>query len=520
MSKNQDLGELINGIRSLGTNQLNAPAYTSASSFTGTLAGLLGFDSSGNVISLASTSLTLSAGQISAAIGYNPVPDNRTLTINGVTYDLTANRSWSVSGSSQWTTSGSNIYFTGGFVGINQTSPLYALDVSGGARFTAWSSMGINARFAWNMISDQYLADGYAGAIRIDNADGRFSFYTTPTGVAGAFPVQTERFTITNVGNVGIGTSSPNGKLNISNGGGEGIEFWVVSNTATNLIQSYNRSTSAWNSLEYKALDHIFYGSGTERMRISSAGNVGIGTSTPGASLEVRAGSGANLRVRANGTNTLLIQNYNDTDNYRKIQFAGSNIIFNSATEGSTDSAEFMRIFKVSGYSSTTLSMRTTSPYRPSAAINIYGDFGITFQSPYTLGATHCEFVTLGGSIVGNIVTNATNTFYTTSSDYRLKYNYQEIKALELINNLKIYQFKWKVDNSLSYGVQAHELQEHLPYAVTGQKDGEAMQSVDYSKLAPIAIAGVKQLHKLFESHTEKIARLESEVEFLKSNIA
>jgi hypothetical protein len=50
MSKNQDLGELINGIKSLGTNQLNAPAYTSATSFTGTLAGLLGFDSSGNII--------------------------------------------------------------------------------------------------------------------------------------------------------------------------------------------------------------------------------------------------------------------------------------------------------------------------------------------------------------------------------------------------------------------------------------------------------------------------------------
>jgi hypothetical protein len=31
------------------------------------------------------------------ALGYTPVPDTRTLTINGVTYDLTANRSWTVS---------------------------------------------------------------------------------------------------------------------------------------------------------------------------------------------------------------------------------------------------------------------------------------------------------------------------------------------------------------------------------------------------------------------------------------
>jgi len=35
---------------------------------------------------------------IFALIGYTPVPQTRTLTINGVTYDLSANRSWTVSG--------------------------------------------------------------------------------------------------------------------------------------------------------------------------------------------------------------------------------------------------------------------------------------------------------------------------------------------------------------------------------------------------------------------------------------
>jgi hypothetical protein len=99
-------------------------------------------------------------------------------------------------------------------------------------------------------------------------------------------------------GNVGIGTTSPNGKLNVSNGGAEGIEFWVLSATATNLMQSYNRATSAWNSLEYKALDHIFYGSGTERMRITSGGNVGIGTTSPSEKLHINRSDGAGVYVR------------------------------------------------------------------------------------------------------------------------------------------------------------------------------------------------------------------------------
>jgi hypothetical protein len=291
MSKNQDLGELINGIRSLGTNQLNAPAYTSATSFTGTLAGLLGFDSSGNVLSLASTSLTLNAGQISAALGYNPVPDNRTLTINGVTYDLTANRSWSVSGSSQWTTSGSNIYFTGGFVGINTTSPQYILDVSGGARFTAWSSMGINARFAWNMISDQYLANGFAGAIRIDNADGRFSFYTAPSGVAGAFPVQTERFTITNSGNVGIGTTSPSEKFSVIGGD---ISISSTKRIYLDAGAGYLYLTSTGNNGAMQ-----FYSGDTERMRIHASGLVGINTTGTWTGVKLLVDGG--FRAQASG---------------------------------------------------------------------------------------------------------------------------------------------------------------------------------------------------------------------------
>jgi hypothetical protein len=69
---------------SLATRQLILPAYTSDTSFSGSPAGYLAFDSAGNIIT---TSLTLS--------GY--VPTSRTLTINGTTYDLSANRTWTIS---------------------------------------------------------------------------------------------------------------------------------------------------------------------------------------------------------------------------------------------------------------------------------------------------------------------------------------------------------------------------------------------------------------------------------------
>jgi hypothetical protein len=61
------------------TGQIKFNNYTSSSSFSGTVAGLLAFDSSGNIITTA---------------GF--VPTSRTLTINGTTYDLSADRSWTV----------------------------------------------------------------------------------------------------------------------------------------------------------------------------------------------------------------------------------------------------------------------------------------------------------------------------------------------------------------------------------------------------------------------------------------
>ena len=40
----------------------------------------------------------------------------------------------------------------------------------------------------------------------------------------------------------------------------------------------------------------------------------------------------------------------------------------------------------------------------------------------------------------------------------------------------------------------AHELQKVLPQAVTGNKDAEEMQGVDYSKIVPMLIKSVQEL--------------------------
>lgn len=109
------------------------------------------------------------------------------------------------------------------------------------------------------------------------------------------------------------------------------------------------------------------------------------------------------------------------------------------------------------------------------------------------------------GTTVGTISVNSTSTAYNTSSDYRLKKDFKQFDGLALVNKINVYDYAWKVNNERSYGVKAHELQEIIPYAVTGKKDGENMQGVDYSKIVPILVQAIKDQQKEIELLKTKI---------------
>ena len=102
---------------------------------------------------------------------------------------------------------------------------------------------------------------------------------------------------------------------------------------------------------------------------------------------------------------------------------------------------------------------------------------------------------------VGNISVTTTATAYNTSSDYRLKEDAQPlVGGLARVNALKPSIYKWKVNGSTGEGFMAHELAEVVPFAVTGEKDAvdadgkPSYQGVDLSKIVPILVAAIQEL--------------------------
>jgi hypothetical protein len=109
----------------------------------------------------------------------------------------------------------------------------------------------------------------------------------------------TERMRIDSSGNVGIGTSSPAAKLDVT--GTSRVRFDTAAAYAIEYIT--NAAISAYAPKISVAADHQWQISGVEKMRLDSAGNVGIGTTSPAATLDV---SGSFSVAKANALNQIL----------------------------------------------------------------------------------------------------------------------------------------------------------------------------------------------------------------------
>ena len=318
----------------------------------------------------------------------------------------------------------------------------------------------------------------------------------------------------TSVGlNVGSGkTLSVAGTLSVT-GSATVIEFADGSAAAPSITNDGDTNTGIF----FPAADTIaFAEGGTEAMRIDSAGNVGIATTSPNYKFNVGPTSGV-LSLAGAGislfTTGSLTSNIGGVLNFRPGLGQTASDIFNlsiCAYDHSGDTnADGLSINGSDGVSFSTggnsrneraridssgnLLVGTTSPIisglvsvlsagtAGSFRISAASSAGIVLDVSRTAATGDMVYFRTNSTDLAGFISCPTSntTTYNSISDYRLKENVTPMTgALAKVALLKPCTYKWKADGSDGQGFIAHELDEVVPGCVTGEKD--AVQEQEY----------------------------------------
>jgi hypothetical protein len=270
------------------TSSYNLNSISSSYSLTASFAANAGSSlATGSTYPITSSWATTSSNIIGGTSNYIPLWSTNTSLGNSVLYQNSSN------------------------IGIGTTSPGYKLDVVGAVRstidnsfsfasnrsaITVWSGLG----FLTNNVNKWFLG------LR-ETSDDNLRWYN--------FTNSSERMVLTETGNLGIGTTSPNAKLHISSTGGISSPILRISGSATdtynwasatiysNLTSSataihlIGKSETIYNSAYFgykhsadnsvnNAISFGFFAA-NDLVNILANGNVGIGTTSPAYKLDV-----------------------------------------------------------------------------------------------------------------------------------------------------------------------------------------------------------------------------------------
>jgi hypothetical protein len=276
---------LTNATISSGTVNITNVTVTTANVTNITVTGTANI-ATGNVTTLTSTSITDSG-----------------LTSGRVTY----------AGASGLLSDSANLVWdnTNARLGIGTASPSYILDI----QKTASAQLRL---FSTNNSTGSQLILGSGTGT---GTTSQYIYFDNSLILSQASV--TDRVTINSSGNVGLGTASPTGRLDVVydnalvgrfySSAGRGIvrvdgltdsSFQAYKNgSLVGFFQTDSGGTEIVTGTS-GAFPYSIYTNNTEKVRVTSAGNVGIGTSSPSYPLSVQTSTTANSRVTGNFYNT------------------------------------------------------------------------------------------------------------------------------------------------------------------------------------------------------------------------
>jgi len=392
------------------------------------------------------------------------------------------------------------------------------------------------------------------------------SDYVTPTGGRHTFYVNTSEVArIDSSGNLGIGTTTTD-PYSLGSGGKTLAMNCTTAGTGTLISMASGGSARGYfyaNNTEfrmsaYTAIPIIFKTSDTERARIDSSGNVGIGTSSPSTfgkvavevagtttptSLTTVGPSSINLYAATNGVSTngttgifgwtattgigsgIGFSRENSADWGTQIRF----YTHPTATSNIGDITERMRIdssgnLLVGVTSGTSYKLSLKTSLASQSAIGTAGTSGDTafqsilvtkFDNDSTTSQNFIQFqINNGGANCGKITANGANTAaFGSTSDQRVKENIAELPS-QLANIMALRPVEFDYLESYGGGHQigfiAQEIQQVYPDVISTDDSSEKIMSITgWSKTEARLVKAIQEQQALITQLTARITALE-----------
>jgi hypothetical protein len=120
--------------------------------------------------------------------------------------------------------------------------------------------------------------------------------------------------------------------------------------------------------------------------------------------------------------------------------------------------------------------------------------------------ATYSTDISLNGNLV--VGGKATAVSFNATSDYRVKADVQVLDGAYVVDRLRPVSYTNTLSNQKDIGFLAHEVQEEFPFLVTGEKDAEVYQSLNYIGLIGVLVKEMKDMKAEMVTLKAKVDRL------------
>jgi hypothetical protein len=346
--------------------------------------------------------------------------------------------------------------------------------------------------------------------------------------ISGSVRINPNGLFVTSSGNVGVGTIIPSTALHVVGtttiNGDDGslyqravtanaAVYWDIrnsSNTRRAYVGFGGTASTLFDIANSDGGDIRFTSAGSERMRVTSAGNVGIGTSSPNGNLEVAAstptlvmgastaGSLHGIEFRQNNTIDAYIKQLPATGEFKF--YVGRNSSWGGNMTFWTDTVQ--RMFISSGG---VIVMGTTSTNSSGATLQVEGTGNFGPLSLRFANAASGRLWKVGPDNTNNFIIyneNNTGTYlgysgtsWTGNSDIRLKNIINPITdAISKLSELNPIIFSWKSDetNKENLGLVAQDVEKVFPQVIDINSEG--MLGIRYSELTPVLVKAIQEL--------------------------